>query len=509
MKKEAETRADSGQTRGSGGKRANEIDSGRTGQALEPAADGTQSLPQRAVHIDRLFKLTENHTNVRTELFAGVTTFMTMAYILAVNPQILSVTGMDAGAIFTATALASCLGTLFMAIFANYPFALAPGMGLNAYFAYTVVLSMGYSWQTALAAVLIEGIIFIILTLTSVREAIFNAIPHNLKIAVSAGIGLFIAFIGLQNANIVVSGSNMLELFSLAGYDAAKGVTASMSDVGICVILAAIAVFLTAVLVARRVKGAILWGMLIAWGIGIVCQFGGLYVPNPAIGFYSLLPDFSNGITVPSIQPLLFQFDFSNLISGNFLMAVFALLFVDVFDTLGGLIGVASKADMLDENDRLPNIKGALLADACATTVGAMLGTSTVTTYAESATGISEGGRTGLTSVTVAVLFLLALFLSPLFLAIPSYATSAALIVVGFYMFTGVRDIDFAEATEAIPAFFCILAMPFLYSISEGISLGIISYMLVNLFCGKRDKISVMMFVLAALFLLRYVLMLA
>lgn len=458
--------------------------------------------------LDRIFKLTENHTDVKTELFAGITTFMTMAYILAVNPSILSVTGMDAGALFTATALAACLGTLFMALFTNYPFALAPGMGLNAYFAYTIVLGMGYSWQTALAAVLVEGIIFIVLSLTNVREAIFNAIPHNLKIAVSAGIGLFIAFIGLQNANIVVSGSNMVELFSLSGYDAAKGVSASMSDVGICVVLAAFGVLLCAVLVARRVKGGILWGMLAIWVVGIVCEFVGLYVPNPSIGFYSLLPDFTAGFSVPDISPILFQFDFSNLFSLNFLIAVFSLLFVDVFDTLGGLIGVASKAQMLDENDRLPRVKGALLADACATTAGAMLGTSTVTTYAESATGISEGGRTGLTSVTVAVLFALSLFLSPIFLAIPSFATSAALIVVGFYLFCGVRDIDFAQPTEALPAYLCILAMPFLYSISEGISIAIISYVLINLCTGKRDKISIMMYVLAVLFTLRYVLML-
>lgn len=457
--------------------------------------------------LEKFFKLSEHGTDVKTEVLAGITTFMTMAYILAVNPSILAATGMDQGAVFTATAVASLIGTLLMALFANYPFALAPGMGLNAYFAYTVVLGMGYKWEVALTAVFVEGIIFIVLSLTNVREAIFNAIPLNLKSAVSVGIGLFIAFIGLQNAKIVIGGSTLIELFSLEGYNAANGVEATFNDVGITVLLAIIGVLITGILVVKNIKGNILWGILITWVLGIICQFAGLYVPNPELGFYGLLPDFSSGLSVPSIAPVLGKLDFSGIMSLNFVVVVFAFLFVDMFDTIGTLIGVSSKADMLDENGKLPNIKGALLADAVATTAGAVLGTTTTTTFVESASGVSEGGRTGLTAVTTAILFGLSLFLSPIFLAIPSFATAPALIVVGFYMFTNVINIDFNDIAEAVPCYICIIAMPFFYSISEGISMGVISYVVLNLLTGKakEKKISALMYVLTILFILKYV----
>ena len=462
--------------------------------------------------LEKLFKLKENKTDVRTEILAGITTFMTMAYILAVNPSILSAAGMDHGAVFTATAIAACLGTLCMALFANYPFALAPGMGLNAYFAYTVVLNMGYSWEIALAAVFVEGLVFILLSITNVREEIFNAIPMNLKSAVSVGIGLFIAFIGLQNAKIVIGGSTLVELFSLKGYNetlAEGAVKATMNDVGITVLLAIAGVIITAILVVKNVKGNILWGILITWILGIICQLTGLYVPNAELGMYSLLPDFSNGISVPSLSPIFGKLSFSGIRVGDFIVVVFAFLFVDIFDTLGTLIGVSTKANMLDKNGKLPRIKGALMADAVATTAGAVLGTSTVTTFVESASGVTEGGRTGLTAVTTAILFGLSLLLSPIFLAIPSFATAPALIIVGFYMLTNVVNIDFSDFAEAIPCFICIAAMPFFYSISEGISMGVITYVVVNLVTGKakEKKISALMFVLAILFVAKYILL--
>ena len=375
---------------------------------------------------------------------------------------------MNRGAVFTATVLASFLGTACMALFANYPFALAPGMGLNAYFAYTVVIGMGYPWQSALAAVFVEGVIFILLSLFNIREAIFNSIPSNLKKAVYVG--------------------------------------ATMQEAGICVILALIGVFLTAILVIKNVKGNILWGILGTWILGIICQFTGLYVPNPEIGYYSLLPDFSAGISVPSLAPIFMKLDFTSIPVAEFIVIVCAFLFVDMFDTLGTLIGVATKADMLDKEGKLPNIKGALLADAVATTAGAVLGTSTTTTFVESASGVTEGGRTGLTSITTAVLFLLALLFSPIFLAIPSFATAPALIIVGFYMVNQVGLIDFSDFSEGIPAFICIGAMPFFYSISEGISMGVISYVVLNLLTGKarEKKISPVMYILAVLFLVKY-----
>lgn len=457
--------------------------------------------------LEKVFRLKENGTNARTEIIAGITTFMTMAYILAVNPSVLADAGMDQGAVFTATALAALIGTLLMAFCANYPFALAPGMGLNAYFAYTVVLGMGYRWEVALTAVFIEGIIFIVLSLTNVREAIFNAIPQNLKAAVSVGIGLFIAFIGLQNAKIVIGGSTLLQLFSVEGYNEVNGVEASFQDAGITVLLAVIGILITGFLVIKNVKGNILWGILITWILGIICQFTGLYVPNPELGFYGLLPDFSSGLSIPSLSPIFAKLEFSGIFSLEFLVVIFAFLFVDMFDTIGTLIGVSSKANMLDENGRLTNIRGALLADAIATTAGAVLGTSTTTTFVESASGVSEGGRTGLTAVTTAVLFGLALFLSPIFLAIPSFATAPALVVVGFYMLTNVVNIDFNDVSEALPCYICIGAMPFFYSISEGISMGVISYVVLNVMTGKakEKKISLLMYVLAVLFVLKYI----
>lgn len=450
--------------------------------------------------LEKFFKLKENGTDAKTEILAGITTFMTMAYILAVNPSILAAAGMDQGAVFTATALAALIGTLLMAVCANYPFALAPGMGLNAYFAYTVVLGMGYDWQVALTAVFVEGIVFIVLSLTNVREAIFNAIPASLKVAVSVGIGLFITFIGLQNAHIVVDGSTLVGLFSFNGSVKAG----TFQSEGITVVLALIGLLITAFLVIKNVKGNILLGILITWVLGIICQLTGLYVPNAEAGFYSLIP--SGIISAPaSVAPTLFKMDFSAIASLNFVVVVFAFLFVDIFDTLGTLIGCATKANMLDKEGKLPGIKGALMADAVGTTVGACLGTSTITTFVESSSGIAEGGRTGLTSIVSGLLFILALFFSPVFLAIPSFATAPALIVVGFFMMQSVAKINWSDMLEAIPAFICIFAMPFMYSISEGISFGVISFVVLNAVAGKAKKITPLMWVLAVLFILKYI----
>lgn len=452
--------------------------------------------------LEKFFKLKENGTNVKTEVMAGITTFMTMAYILAVNPNILSASGMDANAVLLATALASFLGTILMALFANYPFALAPGMGLNAYFAYTVVLNYGYSWQIALMAVFVEGLIFIALSVTNVREAIFNAIPMTLKSAVSAGIGLFIAFIGLQNANIVVNNDS-----TLVSYQNFK---TDFSSVGMGALLALIGVLVTGFLLIKKVKGGILFGILITWVLGILCELVGLYQPNPDLGMYSVIPtafvsfDFSAlGNTFGQV----FKADFGALKSiTEFIVVIFAFLFVDIFDTLGTLIGVSSKANMLDKDGRLPRIKGALLADAIATSAGAILGTSTTTTFVESASGVTEGGRTGLTAVTTGLLFLLSVIFSPLFLTIPSFATAPALIIVGFYMIASVAKIDWDNMLEAIPAFLCILSMPLMYSISEGIAMGVISWTVLHVCTGKtRGKVSVLMYVLTVLFVLKYI----
>lgn len=459
--------------------------------------------------LEKTFRLKENKTTVRTEVIAGITTFMTMAYILAVNPNILSVAMGEAnkGAIFTATALAAAIGTICMALLANYPFALAPGMGLNAYFAYTVVLNMGYSWEIALTAVFIEGIIFLVLSFFNVREAIFDAIPKNLKFAVSAGIGLFITFIGMQNANIVISNSaTKVEFFKLSSLQQINPAYA-FDNVGITVILAFIGLAVTSVFMVKKIKGSILWGILITYGLGLICEAVGLYIPNPEVGMFSLVPDFSNGIGIPSLAPIAFKLDFSSIFSVNFIVVVFAFLFVDIFDTLGTLIGVSSKANMLDKDGKLPRIKGALLSDAIATTAGAVLGTSTTTTFVESASGVADGGQTGLTAMTTALLFLVALLLSPIFLAIPSFATAPALIAVGFYMIASISNIDFSKIEEGIPAFIAIVAMPFAYSISEGISLGVISYVVINALSGKMKKITPMMWMLAILFIAKYIFM--
>ena len=452
--------------------------------------------------MDKLFHLSENETNVRTEIVAGITTFMTMAYILAVNPNILSASGMDRGAVFAATALASMLASFLMAAFANYPFVLAPGMGLNAYFAYTVVLQMGYSWQMALAAVFVEGVIFIVLSLTNVREAIFNAIPLNLKAAVSTGIGLFIAFIGLQNAKIVVDSATLVSIYPIK----ASLENGMFRSEGITVLLAMLGILVTAYLMVKQVKGGILWGILITWLMGIICELTGFYVPDPAIGTYSVLPDFSQGFGIQDMSPTFMKLDFSKVFSLEFGTVVFAFLFVDMFDTLGTLIGVAQKADMLDKEGKLPHIRGALMADAVGTCAGAVFGTSTTTTFVESASGVAAGGRTGLTAVVAGILFGLSLFLAPIFLAIPSFATAPALVAVGFLMITSILQVNFSDYTEAVPCYICMIAMPFMYSISEGIALGVISYVVLNLLTGgaKRKKISPIMYVLAVLFSLKY-----
>ena len=449
--------------------------------------------------LENVFHLKENRTTVQTELLAGLTTFMTMAYILAVNPLILSAAGMDAGAVFTATALASGISCVLMASFANLPFALSSAMGLNAFFAYTVVGQMGYSWQLALTAVLIEGLIFIALSMTNVREALFNAIPLTLKSAVTVGIGFFITFIGLQNAHVVVAGPKLVALFSFPKA-VAEG---TFHSEGITVLLALFGILLTAVLVIKNIKGHILIGIFATWGLGIILELLGVYIPDPARGYFSLMP---SGIIAPpvSLAPTFLQFDFHAILSLDFIVVIFAFLFVDLFDTLGTLIGCASRADMLDEKGRLPRVKGALLADACGTALGACLGTSTISTYVESSAGIVEGGRTGLTAVTTATFFLVALFFSPLFLAVPGFATAPALVIVGFLMMQQVAKIPWSDITEAIPSFICIAVMPFAYSIAEGIAFGIISYTLLHVASGKFRNVTWLMYVLTVLFILKY-----
>lgn len=453
--------------------------------------------------LEKFFKLNDNNTTLRTEVIAGFTTFMTMAYILAVNPSILGDAGMNPNAVMIATALASFVGTLLMALLANYPFALAPGMGLNAYFAYSVVIGMGYSWQVALLAVFVEGIIFIILSLTNVREAIFNAIPATLKAAVSVGIGLFIAFIGLQDAKLIVSNPS-----TLVSYQTFKGET--FNSIGVGAILALVGILITAVLLAKNVKGGILIGILATWVLGIICELIGIYVPNPDAGMYSTIPAGIVSLDFSSFSETfgaVFKVDFGTIRIGDFIVIMFSFLFVDLFDTLGTLIGVSSKADMLDKDGKLPRIKPALLSDAIATCVGAVFGTSTTTTYVESASGVTAGGRTGLTSLVTGILFLLSVVFSPLFLSIPSFAIAPALVIVGFYMMGSVAKIDFTDMTDAIPAFLCIIAMPLAYSISEGIAIGVISWTLVNLISGKakEKRISILMYILTVLFILKYV----
>lgn len=448
--------------------------------------------------LEKLFKLSENNTNVKTEVIGGITTFMTMAYILAVNPTILSASGMDKNAILMATAIASFIGTLAMALLANYPFALAPGLGLNAYFAYTVCGTMEYSWQFALLAVFAEGLIFIVLSLTNVREAIFNAIPLTLKKGVSVGLGLFVAFIGFQNGHLVVNSDSTL--VTVVNF------RENFNTVGISAILALVGLFIIAILNVKRVKGAILIGILATWILGMICQAVGLYTVDAAAGFYSLFPswaDFNLGAIGQTFGQC-FNADLSSVRITDFVVIIFAFLFVDMFDTLGTLIGVANKADMLDENGKLPRVKQALMADAIATSAGAILGTSTTTTFVESSAGVVEGARTGLASVVTGFLFLLSIFLSPIFCTIPGFATAPALIYVGFLMVSAVTEIDFEDFTESIPAYLCLIAMPLMYSISEGIAIGVISYVAINLVCGKAKKITPLMYVLAILFVLKY-----
>ena len=415
-------------------------------------------------------------TDIKTEIIAGFTTFLAMAYILAVNPNILGAANMDTGAVFTATALSSAIATLVMGIFANLPFALAPGMGLNAFLAYTVCLTMGYSWQFALTAIFCEGIIFLLLTFFNVREAIVNSIPANLKKAIGVGIGLFIAFIGLQNAGIIVDSATLVGL----------NITSPSA------IVAIIGVIVTAALVAYNIKGGILIGILVTTIIGIpfgVTQFGGV----------ASLP--------PSLAPTFLKFNFSEVLANipDFIIVMFTFLFVDMFDTVGTLIGCAGKADMINKDGTIPNCKEALFADAVGTTVGAMLGTSTVTTFVESSTGVVEGGRTGVTAIVTDGFFLLSLFFAPLFLSIPSAATAPALILVGFYMMSPVKDIDFTDPTEGIPAFLCLLMMVCAYSISDGIMFGILSYVIIKVLAGKAKNISVATYIVALLFVFKII----
>lgn len=449
--------------------------------------------------LEKVFHLKENNTNVRTEVIGGITTFMTMAYILAVNPNLLSAAGMDPTAVLIATCLASFIGTLCMALLANYPFALAPGMGLNAYFAFTVCGTMGYSWQVALMAVFIEGIIFIILSLTNVREAIFNAIPANLKKGVGAGIGLFIAFIGLQGGKIVVNNDSTLVSY--------VNFTENWHTAGICAVLALIGLLLTAILYIKKVKGSILIGILATWILGMLAQATGIYQIDAENGFYSLYPTFSitNFAAIGETFGQCFQADFHGVGIFNFIVILLSFLFVDMFDTIGTLIGVSDKAGFLDKEGKLPRVKNALLADAIATSAGAVLGTSTTTTFVESSAGVGEGAKTGLASVVTGFLFLLAIFFAPVFTAVPSFATAPALIFVGFLMVSAITKINFNDLTEAVPAYLCLLAMPLMYSIAEGIAIGVISYVIINLVCGKARKITPLMYVLAVLFVCKYI----
>jgi adenine/guanine/hypoxanthine permease len=427
--------------------------------------------------LEKFFKLKENKTTVRTEIIAGITTFMTMAYILAVNPGILSATGMDANAVFTATALSAVVATLVMALWAKLPFALAPGMGLNAFFAFTVVLAMGHSWQFALTAVFLEGIIFLLLTAFNIREVIVNAIPMNIKHAISAGIGLFIAFIGMQNAGLIVkSDATMITLGNMAEHS---------------IWIAMFGLVVSGVLLALKVKGALLIGIFAAAIVGI------------PLGV-TILPE-SNWVSLPpSLEPIFFKFNFNEIFTTDMLVVLITFLFVDLFDTVGTLIGVASKANMIDKDGKLPRVKQALFADAVGTTVGAMLGTSTVTTYVESASGVAEGGRTGLTALSTAGMFALALFFAPIFLMVPGAATAPALILVGSFMLSPILKINFDDYTESIPVFLTVIMMPLAYSIAEGIVFGMLSYVALKLLTGRHKEVSLVMYVLAILFLVKF-----
>ena len=492
----------------------------RVGAFLKWLTREVESTEPETTLFGRLFKLKSNRTTVKTEVVAGVTTFMTMAYILAVNPNILSTAGIPRGGVFVATAVAAVVGTLLMAFMSNYPFVLAPGMGLNAFLTFGVVLGMGYSWQFALLAVFVEGLIFLALSLTPVREGIFNAIPISLKKAVSAGIGLFICFIALQTSKVVVdSGATLVDCIDFT--------QAPFHTQGVCALLALVGTMLTGVMMAKNLKGAILLGIVATWALGMAAQAAGVYVPDPAAGYFSLYPRFTFagiadsfsefGATVGALfRPAgwTHKVDGEVVSSGwalvrslDFFVVMFAFFFVDLFDTLGTLIGVSLKGGFLDKNGKLPRISGALCADAIATSVGAVMGTSTTTTYVESASGVAAGGKTGLTAVTAAVLFALSILFAPIFLAVPAFATAPALIVVGYLMLSSVADIDWKDAGESVPAFVTLAWMPFTYSISDGIMFGVISYTIVNALAGNFKRIHWIMYVLTAVFVAKYAVM--
>ena len=470
--------------------------------------------------LEKIFRLSKNGTTVRTELVAGLTTFMTMAYILAVNPQVLSAAGIPRGGVFVATAIAAVVGTFLMAFLANYPFVLAPSMGLNAFFAFSVVNGMGYSWQFALLAVFVEGLVFLALSLTPVREAIFNAIPLSLKKAVSAGIGLFICFIALQSAKIVVDdGATLVVCIDFT--------SVPFRTQGVCAVLALLGTMLTGVMLARGLKGAILFGIVVTWVLGMAAQAVGIYVPDPGSGYTSLYPDFSlvgiaeafgefgktaGALFRPeswshTVHGEVVSTGWSLALSLDIIFVMSAFFFVDLFGTLGTLIGISMKGGFLDKDGKLPRISGALCTDAIATAFGAAMGTSTTTTYVESASGVMAGGRTGLTPATAAALFALAILFAPVFLAVPAFATAPALIVVGYMMLSACAEIDWTDAGEALPAFFAVVAMPFTYSIANGIMFGVIAYTVVNALCGNFRRIHWIMYVLAAVFVAKYAVM--
>ena len=449
--------------------------------------------------MEKLFKLKEHNTTVKTEVMAGITTFLTMAYILAVNPNMLSASGMDNGAVFTATALASALATFIMAFWANYPIALSAGMGLNAYFAYTVCLGqlqgIDDPWKIALAAVLVEGIIFIILSFFKLRETIVNAIPENLKYGITSGIGLFIAFVGLKGAGVVVSDDSTLVALGNFG----------RPEVALCLI----GILVIAVMNHYNVKGSILWGILITWVLGIIAQLTGWYVVDPDAGAASLIPSLSaSSFIPPSISSTFCKFDFAWIGShvSEFVVIVFSFLFVDMFDTIGTVIGVAEKADLLDEDGNLPRVGRVLMADAIGTVAGSMLGTSTVTSFVESSSGVAEGGKTGLTAMTTGILFLVALFLSPIFLAIPSFATAPALVIVGFFMASSIKKMEFdGDLSDAVGGYLAFLMMPLTYSIANGIMFGVLAWFIIKVCTGQLKKIHPVMYIVCALFIIRVI----
>ena len=492
----------------------------RIGAHLKWLTREAESDEPETTFLGRIFKLKRNRTTVRTEFVAGLTTFMTMAYILAVNPNILSAAGIPRGGVFMATAVAAVVGTLLMAFMSNYPFVLAPGMGLNAFLTYAVVLGMGYSWQFALLAVFVEGLVFLSLSLTPVREAIFNAIPMSLKKAVSAGIGLFICFIALQTSKVVVdNGATLVDCIDFH--------SVPFHTQGVCAFLALLGVLTTGIMLVKGFKGAILAGIVLTWGLGMAAQALGIYVPDPAAGYFSTYPSFSVSDISGAFKELgqtagaLFnpggwshkdadgavRTGWTLVTSLDFFVVMFAFFFVDLFDTLGTLIGVSMKGGFLTKEGKLPRISGALCADAIATSAGAILGTSTTTTYVESASGVAAGGRTGLTAASAAALFALSILFAPVFLAIPAFATAPALVVVGYMMLSSVADIDWRDAGESIPAFVAMAWMPFTYSISDGIMFGVIAYTVVNALSGKFRRVHWIMYVLTAIFIAKYALM--